>query len=104
MSNGQNTNGNNAPANTTNDGARLVLTQTPVTAAAAITVNVGVPGNIKKLVLEGDKNWTVGQVLKNAGFDSSGYEIRMGGEPVNEQTPVTDGRTILLLRPVVGNN
>lgn len=102
-----NTNPTNAPANTnagTEQGAKLVLSKTPVTAApTTINVNVGVPGNIRKVVLEANKEWTVNDVLKAAGFDATGYEIRMNGEPVNGRAIVTDGRNILLLRPVTGN-
>ncbi|HEY9786787.1 MAG TPA: hypothetical protein V6D17_15400 [Candidatus Obscuribacterales bacterium] len=67
-----------------------------------ISVNVGVPGNIKKLVLEGNK-WTVGEVLKYAEVEYKGYDIRVGGQPVSLDSAVTDGQTILLLRPVRGN-
>lgn len=97
-------NPNNTNGSTNTEGSRLVISKTPVTAApASITVNAGVAGNIKKLVLDGAKQWTVREVLQTAGFDSNGYEIRMSGEPVKDDTIVTDGRTILLLRPVVGN-
>ena len=67
-----------------------------------ISVNVGVPGNIKKLVLEGN-SWTVASVLKQAEVDASGYDIRVSGQPASLTTAVTDGQTVLLLRPVRGN-
>ena len=67
-----------------------------------ISVNVGVPGNIKKLVLEGN-SWTVQSVLKQAEVDASGYDIRVSGQPASLTTAVTDGQTVLLLRPVRGN-
>ena len=67
-----------------------------------ISVNVGVPGNIKKLVLEGN-GWTVKDVLKYAEIDANGYDIRVSGQPSKLDTPVTDGQTVLLLRPVRGN-
>src|SRR5262249_21153608 len=70
--------------------------------AGTISVNVGVPGNIKKLVLEGS-NWTVKEVLKYAEIDASGYDLRVGGQPVDLNSKVTDGQTVLLLRPVRGN-
>ncbi len=70
--------------------------------AGTISVNVGVPGNIKKLVLEGT-NWTVKEVLKYAEIDANGYDLRVGGQPVDLASKVTDGQTILLLRPVRGN-
>ncbi len=71
-------------------------------AVGTISVNVGVPGNIKKLVLEGN-GWTVKDVLKYAEIDANGYDIRVSGQPSNADTPVTDGQTVLLLRPVRGN-
>src|SRR5262249_59154773 len=70
--------------------------------AGTISVNVGVPGNIKKLVLEGT-DWTVKDVLKYAELDASGYELRMGGQPVDLNSKVTDGQTLLLVRTVRGN-
>jgi sulfur carrier protein ThiS len=84
------------------DGAQLVVSQTPTT-PSTISINVGFPGNIRKIVLEGNRQWTVADALHAAEFDASGYEIRMGGEPVQLNAFVTDGRTILLLRPVRGN-
>ena len=69
---------------------------------STISVNVGVPGNIKKLVLEGS-TWTVQTVLAQAQVDASGYDIRVSGQPAQLTTPVTDGQTVLLLRPVRGN-
>ena len=69
---------------------------------STITVNVGLPGKIRKLVLEGT-DWTVKDVLKYAEIDSNGYELRAGGQPVSLNSKVTDGQTILLLRAVVGN-
>lgn len=87
------------------EGARLVLTKTPAatTAAGTITVNVGPVGNCRKVVLEANKEWTVSEVLKAAGQNASGFEVRMGGEPVNMNARVHDSATILLLRPVTGN-
>ncbi|MBI4533894.1 MAG: hypothetical protein HY711_08085 [Candidatus Melainabacteria bacterium] len=70
--------------------------------ASTITVNVGVPGNIRKLVLEGNK-WSVKDVLNYAEINASGYDLRVGGQPVNLDSPVADGQTILLLRAVRGN-
>lgn len=93
------------PTTTTTTGgenAPLVVGTTPVD-TKPISLNVGVPGNIRKVNLEGGKVWTVADALKKAEFSADGYEIRMGGEPVRLDSPVTDGRTILLLRPVRGN-
>ncbi len=92
----------NSTATTGTDNANLVVGTTPVE-TKPISLNVGVPGNIRKVNLEGGKNWTVADALRAAEFSADGYEIRMGGEPVRLDSPVTDGRTILLLRPVRGN-
>ncbi|HEY9871366.1 MAG TPA: hypothetical protein V6D08_19565 [Candidatus Obscuribacterales bacterium] len=75
---------------------------TGATPVGTISVNVGVPGNIRKLVLEGS-DWTVRDVLKYAEIDHSGYDLRVGGQPVELNSRVTDGQTVLLLRPVRGN-
>jgi hypothetical protein len=42
-------------------------------------------------------------VLKQAEVDASGYDIRVSGQPASLTTAVTDGQTVLLLRPVRGN-
>ncbi len=87
---------------TENNNANLELGTTPVQPKKPITVNVGVPGNIRKITLEGS-NLTVKDALHAAEFNADGYEVRMGGEPVRLDSPLVDGRTILLLRPVRGN-
>lgn len=46
---------------------------------------------------------TVADALRAAEFDAKDHEIRMGGTPARLDTPVEDGRTIMLLRPVRGN-
>lgn len=71
---------------------------------AGITVNVGVPGNIKKVVLVGATSYNVQHALAAAGLNADGYEIRVSGERVNLDHRLSDGQTVLLLRPVVGNN
>ncbi len=68
-----------------------------------ITVNVGVPGNLKKVVLAGGQYHTVADVLTAGGLSASGYELRVAGEPVKTTDRVLNGQTVLLLRPVVGN-
>ena len=75
----------------------------PTEEAMGITVNVGVPGNIKKVVLAGNKRWTVGDALSQAGMTASGYDVRVSGETVTTDSPINDGQTVLLLRPVKGN-
>jgi sulfur carrier protein ThiS len=81
----------------------LDLTKPADGANMGITVNVGVPGNIKKVVLAGNKAWTVGDALTQSGLNAKGYEIRVSGEAVTTDSPINDGQTVLLLRPVVGN-
>lgn len=70
--------------------------------AQTITVNVGKPGNIKKLVLDGAA-WTVKDVLAYSGMDASGYDIRVNGQPGDLNSTVIDGQTVLLLVPIAGN-
>ena len=70
--------------------------------ATTITVNVGTPGNLKKVILQG-KNPTVADALRAAELKSDGREIRMSGEKANLTDPVYDGRTILLFQAVRGN-
>jgi sulfur carrier protein ThiS len=95
----------NKPTTTTTDATRLTIsaTPTPPPAPPSISVNIGVPGKIRKLLLEGNQSWTVKDVLRAAELNGSGYDVRMGGKVVSESAPVTDGQTILLLRPVRGN-
>lgn len=71
--------------------------------ARSITVNVGGPGNIKKVTLTGDQRWKVADALRAAGLNAKGYEIRVSGETVTTDVDVNDGQTVLLLRPVRGN-
>jgi sulfur carrier protein ThiS len=92
---------NDTTTTTQGENTGLSISKTPV--ANKITVNVGVPGNMRKVTLEGSQQFTVADALAAAQFNANGYEIRMGGDPVQANTPVVDGRTILLLRPVRGN-
>ncbi|CAN5512072.1 hypothetical protein BH11CYA1_BH11CYA1_27240 [soil metagenome] len=85
---------------TTTDTNSLTISATPV--VSQVSVNVGVPGNMKKLVIAGD-NPTVADVLSQSGFNANGYDIRMGGNPAQLTTLVTDQSTILLLKAVKGN-
>ena len=78
----------------------LTISATPV--VNQVSVSVGVPGNMKKLVIPGE-NLTVADVLSQSGFNATGYDIRMGGNPAQLTTPVTDQSTILLLKAVKGN-
>jgi len=68
-----------------------------------MTINVGVPGNMRRIALKADQQWTVADALKAAEIDPAGYEIRVGGNPVQQNAPIANGQTVLLLRPVRGN-
>jgi sulfur carrier protein ThiS len=67
-----------------------------------VTVMVGqLPGQIKPCkVIAGS---TAESVVRQAGFDPAGYEIRVDNEPVELSRPVWANQTVLLLRPVRGN-
>ncbi|HMY54222.1 MAG TPA: hypothetical protein PKN86_10870 [Candidatus Obscuribacter sp.] len=88
----------NQPADQT--AGRLEINPEPV--ETRITVNVGVQGKMRKVLLPSGS--TVADALRAAEFDAKDHEIRMGGAPARLDTPVEDGRTIMLLRPVRGNN
>jgi len=79
-------------------------TETLVTPAPSmIKINIGTPGNVRPISLDGSKSWTVNEVLGLAEFDPNGYDTRVNGQPANGFTTVTDNQTILLLAPVRGN-
>ena len=84
---------------TTQNTGRLEINPEPV--QAQISVNVGVQGKMRKVLLPAGA--TVADALKAAEFDAQDHEIRMGGSKVGLHSPVEDGRTIMLLRPVKGN-
>lgn len=67
------------------------------------TINVGTPGNIRKLALSNSKSWTVSEVLNAAELSARGYDVRVNGQPANGDTAVTNNQTVLLLAPVRGN-
>lgn len=68
------------------------------------TINIGVPGKMRTVELEGDVAVTVADALKASEIDHSGYEIRVGGQKADLDTKLTSGQTVLLLRPVAGNS
>jgi len=79
-------------------------TETLVTPAPSmIKINVGTPGNVRPISLDGSKSWTVNEVLGLAEFDPDGYDMRVNGQPADGFATVTDNQTILLLAPVRGN-
>lgn len=82
-------------------------TETTTTTGAApqqYSVNVGPPGNMTKVLLDATRQWTVADVLNQAGFDAANREIRVGGDIASLDTPITSDQTILLVRPVRGNH
>ena len=84
-------------------GARYTfdLNGKPVTIRANV-INVGVPGNIRPVILAPGQTHTVSEVLQRAGFNSAGYELRISGDRANLETVVQPGQTILLLKAVRG--
>lgn len=89
---------------TSEQGVTTPATLTPVTPAVQdLSISVGTLGNLKKVVLDGSKSWTVGEVLRHQGLDHNGYEIRVSSNPANLNTPVTQGNTIVLMTQVRGN-
>lgn len=67
-----------------------------------LTVKVGkLPGRIVEVAVEDDA--TVSVALSVAELDSTGYEIRLNGSPVDLDTYIEDGDTILLVKKIKGN-
>lgn len=98
MDNTNNENGNVQ----TEQGTRVTLT--PVTPPVRdLSISVGTLGNLRKVVLDGSRSWTVGDVLRHQGLDANGYEIRVSSNPATLSTPVTHGNTIVLMTRVRGN-
>jgi len=88
-----------APASEAAASTETIITPTPST----IKVNVGTPGNVRPITLDGSKAWTVSEVLGLAEYGSAGYDLRVNGQPATGLSSVTDNQTILLLAPVRGN-
>ena len=71
-------------------------------ASEFVSVRVGkLPGRIVEVALNGDR--TVAAALEAAELSSEGFEVRVSGRPATLDTPVTEGDTVLLVRPVKGN-
>lgn len=73
-------------------------------AAETVSVNIGVFGNMQKVLVDANSN--VGDVVRAASINASGYQFRMNGAPANVDTRLPAGvssLTILLLKPVKGN-
>jgi hypothetical protein len=68
----------------------------------ANVINVGVPGNIRPVILAPGQSYTVADVVNRAGFNAGGYELRISGDRANLETRVQPGQTVLLLKAVRG--
>jgi hypothetical protein len=68
----------------------------------ANVINVGVPGNIRPVILAPGQSYTVADVVNRAGFNASGYELRISGDRANLETRVQPGQTVPLLKAVRG--
>ncbi len=67
-----------------------------------INVRIGrLPGRISEITLNGDR--TVATALMTAGLDSSGYEIRVQGQPASTSTGLNEGDIVLLVKKIKGN-
>lgn len=68
----------------------------------AITVRVGkLPGVIQDVMLNGER--TVAAAIEEAEIDAGGYEVRVNGEPAEEDKALRAGDTLLLVRTIEGN-
>jgi hypothetical protein len=77
----------------------------PVTPAAGRSViYVGFVGNIRELLISDGEAHTVKSVLAAQEINPAGYQIRLDGVPAGLDSPVAVGQTIMLLRPIRGNN
>lgn len=77
--------------------------ETAAVPAKPVKVNVGTPGNLRALELDGNKTWTVAEVLGLAELSTEGYDMRVNGLPADGSATITNGQTLLLLAPVRGN-
>ncbi len=68
----------------------------------SIHVQVGVvPGVRKDVDLEDGA--TAGEAIAEAGFDASGYDVRVNGDSVALSEGLGDGDTVLLFKQIKGN-
>jgi sulfur carrier protein ThiS len=69
---------------------------------AEIIVKVGkLPGRIQEVAVEDGAS--VADALEAAELDVTGYEIRLNGSPVDVDTELEDGDTLLLVKKIKGN-
>lgn len=88
------------PSATLEDGDTVLLVKK--IKGNAITIRIGrLPGRIQEISLDDGK--TVGDALRVAGLDVSGYEVRANGAPCDPSTKLESGDTVLLVKRVKGN-
>ncbi len=79
------------------------MTDAVDTIAEVIKVKVGKPGvGVKTICLPANQTWTVADILARANENTCGLEIRMASGPVETTQAVTDGNTVLLVKPLRG--
>lgn len=67
-----------------------------------LTIRIGqLPGRITELALENGSRVTT--ALEIADLNPEGFEIRVNGVPVELNSSLSDGDTVLLVRKIRGN-
>ena len=82
------------------------VTETPSAPApqaqGSITVAVGLPGKLKAVPVPTGS--TIQDVLMKVGMNPEGMDVSVDGHVVRDlNTPLRDGETVMLFRPVAGN-
>ena len=79
------------------------VTEAPSPATqASITVAVGLPGKLKAVPVPTGS--TIQDVLMKVGMNPEGMEVSVDGHVTRDlNTPLRDGETVMLFRPVAGN-
>jgi len=95
--------GNNTMASVDGSPVFGAVGESAAVPAKPVKVNVGTPGNLRALELDGSKTWTVAEVLGAAELSTEGYDMRVNGLPADGSATITNGQTLLLLAPVRGN-
>ena len=83
------------------DGANIFLVKQIKGNQCVVTVGK-VPGTLSELAVE--SGTTIEAVLELADLDAEGFEIKMNGSTVSEDTAVVDGANIFLVKQIKGNN
>jgi sulfur carrier protein ThiS len=66
-----------------------------------VTVAAGLPGKLKPYTMPAGSTWR--DVLLKAELNADGQEIRVDNEPTDLDSPIREGQTLMLFRPVRGN-